>query len=174
MSGPATAQTRAGTLHQSVWQTLRGTLSPTLVLLAFLLTAGIAAALLLGPPGPAHAQNGDTTAPTIDTVQTPTKPVKTNEAGNRVSIRFSENLSTVYRPLGGAFNVEVGPSGSEVTHPVTSLSISGNEVHLTLQTRVLPNDRVIVSYVKPANVRLQDSSGNAVASFDDVSVDNIA
>lgn len=111
--------------------------------------------------------------PTVSTVTTPF----TNNNGTEVILIFNEGLDTGSVPLPGAFKVVVDGS-TRTVHPVTGVRIGTlasrdyRAVYLTLQTPVLKDDNVRVSYTVPANVWLRDTSGNAAAAISDYSVTN--
>ncbi len=98
--------------------------------------------------------------------------------GTSLVITFHETLAAASGLANGAFTVKKTPSGgSEQTVSLSgSPSISGATVTLTLATAVASTDTDIkVSYTKPTtgtNNKLEDATGNEVASFTDQTVTN--
>ncbi len=106
----------------------------------------------------------DTTAPALD--GNPTVD------GVTLVLTFDESLAAASGLANSAFTVKVGGSSVGLGGSPT---ISGATVTLTLSAAVAPDDTVTVSYDKPtsgSNNRLEDASGNEVASFSDQAVDN--
>ncbi len=90
---------------------------------------------------------------------------------------FDEVLDADAVPLPEAFLVEFFDDHVWRPRPAIQVQISqesefSGRVTVRLQTRVLEGDRVRVSYTPPANVWLQDASGNAVAAFNQREVTN--
>ena len=105
----------------------------------------------------------DTTAPVFDAAAVD---------GSTLVITFDESLAAASSLANSAFTVKVGGSSVGLGG---SPAISGATVTLTLSAAVVPGDTVTVSYDKPTpdnNNRLEDASGNEVASFSDQAVDN--
>ena len=104
----------------------------------------------------------DTTAPAVRSATVD---------GDRVTITFDEPLAPAPNLANGAFTVKVTPSGGGTEATVTltgSPSISGAKVTLTLASEVAPGATVTVDYTVPGtdnNNRLEDGSGNEVATF---------
>ncbi|MFC4599681.1 Ig-like domain-containing protein [Cohnella hongkongensis] len=84
-------------------------------------------------------------------------------SGAAVVLTFSENLDSSKTPNASNFYATVNDSA----RAVTSVSVSGNEVRLNLQSSVLVGQTVRLSYYPDTNAarRLQNTSGNEVASF---------
>ena len=106
---------------------------------------------------------------------TPPEPVvvraETTVDGSAVVITFSEGLHQPTKPADSAWTVTV--DGAE--RPVSSSAISGSAVTLALASKVTTQGHSVrVSYAKPDSGGLQDPSGNAVKSFTDQAVRNIA
>ncbi len=107
-------------------------------------------------------------------------PAVNNAAANgtALTITFSKSLAAAANLANGAFTVKKTPQGGteETVMLSGSPSISGTTVALTLESAVLSSDtEVKVSYTKPttgSNNKLQDSSGNEVASFSNQPVSN--
>ena len=88
-----------------------------------------------------------------------------------MTLTYNEALNEDSVPSKDNFTVTV--NGAPAT--VSSVSISGSEVTLTLESEVTSEDTVTVSYTSPADtaaLRIQDVSGNAAASFSDQDVEN--
>lgn len=111
----------------------------------------------------------DTTAPTLSSANT-------SSNGLQISLNYNEALlgpSSSGTPVipavaTSAFRVFKG-TGQQAT--ITSVSISGSQVQLTLDSAILPSESVSVFYVAPAasigvnNAAIQDSSGNDAAAL---------
>ncbi|XID96184.1 SwmB domain-containing protein [Paenibacillaceae bacterium WGS1546] len=99
-------------------------------------------------------------------------PTLTNATINGTSIvlTFSENLDTTKTPSASNFYATVNDS----PRAVTGVSISGNEVRLSLQGSVLVGQTVRLSYYpdSSANRRLQNTSGVEVAAFNNRTLTN--
>jgi hypothetical protein len=80
---------------------------------------------------------------------------------------YSTTLANIV-PAASAFTVQV----NSVTRTVSSVSISGTKVLLTLSSPVVYGNTVTVAYTKPATNPLQTSTGAQVASFSAKSVLN--
>ncbi len=109
----------------------------------------------------------DTTAPTFESATVD---------GTSVVITFSENLASTSTP-NSAFTVERTRSGVEAVATLSNTApvISGKTVTLTIASSaaILGTDtNVKISYAKPSNNGLKDSSNNEVASFTDQPVTN--
>ena len=90
-----------------------------------------------------------------------------------MTLTYNEALNEDSVPSKDNFTVTV--NGAPAT--VSSVSISGSEVTLTLESEVTSEDTVTVSYTSPADtaaLRIQDVSGNAAASFSDQDVETSA
>lgn len=103
---------------------------------------------------------------------TPPIPVFTgatveNSAPANVVMTYNLNLASVI-PAATAFSVTV--NGTART--VSSVSVSGNKVSLTLSSRINYGDVVQIAYVKPSASPLQTSEGAQAASISSQSVTN--
>jgi len=99
-----------------------------------------------------YVQNGqDTIIPLLQ---------NTIAAGNLVTLTFNKTMNAAMKPSTSAFKVLV----NGVERGVSSISISGPQVILTLGTATLATDYVVVSYTA-GTPALADISGNAAASF---------
>ena len=97
--------------------------------------------------------------------------------GTALTVTFDENLATGSRPAGSAFRVSATPEGGTArTIAGTGLvSVSGKTVTVTLASAVAAGETVTVGYTRPATgARLQDPSGNQVATFSGQAVTNNA
>ncbi len=90
-----------------------------------------------------------------------------NATPSRIDITFNLSLANI-TPAASAFNVTV--NGSART--VSSVSVSGTKVLLTLSGPVVYGNTVTVAYTKPATNPLQTSAGGQAASFTAKSVTN--
>ncbi|MCY4637871.1 MAG: PKD domain-containing protein, partial [Acidobacteria bacterium] len=84
-----------------------------------------------------------------------------------LKVTFDETLDASSAPAGDAFTVSGGRTGTGTA------MISGDTATVTLDSAVLKDETVTVSYEQPATSPLQDAAGNAVASFSDQSVTNL-
>jgi len=102
-------------------------------------------------------------------VQVPifTGAVISDAAPSRLELTFSLALASIV-PAASAFNVTVNGSA----RVVSTVSISGTKVLLTLASPVSYGDRVTVAYTKPATNPLQTSAGGQAASFTAQNVTN--
>ncbi len=107
------------------------------------------------------------TNPNQWTFQTGTNsvPVVSNStiSGSSIVLTFSENLDSTKTPNASNFYA----TANEAARAITGVSVSGNEVRLSLQSSVLVGQTVRLSYYPDAVVarRLQNTSGIEVASF---------
>ena len=97
--------------------------------------------------------------------------------GKRLVLTFDETLAAAAHLANGAFEVNrTPPGGSEEAVTLAGApTISGAKVTLTLAAAVAPGDAVTVRYAKPTtgtDNRLEDASGNEVASFTLTAVNN--
>ena len=90
-----------------------------------------------------------------------------NSTPTRVDITFSLTLANIVPPA-SAFTVTVNSS----TRNVTSVTISGNKVLLTLASPVIFGDIVTVAYAKPSTNPLQTAAGGQAASITAKTVTN--
>jgi uncharacterized repeat protein (TIGR02059 family) len=93
-------------------------------------------------------------------VPTFTGSVVTEAAPARIELTFSLTLAAII-PATSAFSVSVNGSA----RGVSTVSVSGTKVLLTLASPVSYGDRVTVAYTKPATNPLQTSAGGQAASF---------
>lgn len=100
-------------------------------------------------------------------VPTFTGSVITETAPARIELTFSLTLAAII-PAASAFSVTVNGSARSVS----TVSISGTKVLLTLASPVSYGDRVTVAYTKPATNPLQTSAGGQAASFSAQNVTN--
>jgi uncharacterized repeat protein (TIGR02059 family) len=84
-----------------------------------------------------------------------------------IDVTYSLTLANIV-PSASAFNVQV----NSVPRNVTSVSISGNKIHLTLSNAIKFGDIISLTYTKPAINPLQSTSGGQAASFSAKSVTN--
>ena len=91
--------------------------------------------------------------------------------GVNMILIYGEDLDEDSAPPSRAFVVTVG--GGERT--VVGVWVTGNAVWLTLDAAVTAADTVLVSYTAPSDAatRIQDTEGNAAASFSSEGVDNL-
>ncbi len=101
----------------------------------------------------------DTTAPTLSSAAA-------NIAGTQVTLTFNEPLNAT-TAVAGDFAVSVGTTSITVS----SISVSGSTVILTLGTSAATGDVISVVYTAPtpnsatSNSAIQDTAGNDAASF---------
>ncbi|SET22799.1 repeat-containing protein [Nitrosomonas marina] len=88
--------------------------------------------------------------------------------GTSVVLTYNESLDDNSIPALGDFEVLVG--GSAAT--ISSVSVSGSEVTLTLDAPVKSTDTLTVAYTQPASNRVQDDAGNDAASLSATEVTN--
>ena len=97
--------------------------------------------------------------------------------GTELTINFNEALAAAANLANGAFAVtKTACGGSEQAAALTgSPAIDGDTVTLALSQAVSPGDTVTVGYTRPASGtdnRLEDGSGNEVATFSGQAVTN--
>jgi uncharacterized repeat protein (TIGR02059 family) len=102
----------------------------------------------------------------------PPAPVYTGSVINdatpsRLEISFNLTLASII-PAASAFTVRV----NNATRSVSSVSISGSKVFLTLASPVVYGDAVTVAYSKPSSNPLQTPEGGQVASYTAQTVTN--
>ena len=90
-----------------------------------------------------------------------------NATPSVLEITFSMTLANII-PAASAFNVTV----NSTTRSVSSVSVSGTKVSLTLASPVIYGNVITVSYTKPSTNPLQTSAGGQVASFSNQNVTN--
>ena len=88
-------------------------------------------------------------------------------APSRIELTFSLALAAIV-PATSAFSASVNGS----SRGVSTASVSGTKVLLTLSSPVIYGDRVTVAYTKPATNPLQTSAGGQAASFTAQTVTN--
>jgi len=104
-------------------------------------------------------QPGDTTPPTFVSAQV------ANATPSRIDITMSESLANSV-PVLAAFTVSGGKT-------VSSVTISGAVVSVTVNSPYASGDTITVGYTKPnTDPRLQDAAGNATETFSGRSVTN--
>ena len=115
------------------------------------------------------APSGEVTATPRET--TPPSPSSVSVNGATLTVTFDEALAEVRAPASTAFAVTVAGN----SRGVSTVSVSGSVVTLTLVTAVSEGDVVTVDYIAPTGqsaVGLQDLAGNAAASFSGQDVTN--
>ena len=115
------------------------------------------------------APSGEVTATPRET--TPPSPSSVSVNGATLTVTFDEALAEVQAPASTAFAVTVAGN----SRGVSTVSVSGSVVTLTLVTAVSEGDVVTVDYIAPTGqsaVGLQDLAGNAAASFSGQDVTN--
>lgn len=90
-----------------------------------------------------------------------------NATPSRVDITFSLSLAGIV-PATSAFTVTVNSAPRQVT----SVTVSGTSVRLTLSSAVVYGDVVTVAYTKPSSSPLQTTAGSQAASFSAQAVTN--
>jgi len=103
---------------------------------------------------------------------TPTPPIYnsstiSNATPSRLEMNYNLTLANIV-PAASAFTVKV----NTVTRTVSSVSISGTKVLLTLASPVVFGDVVTVAYTKPTSNPLQTTSGGQAASITAQNVTN--
>ncbi|MBA7516911.1 hypothetical protein ES705_08960 [subsurface metagenome] len=91
-----------------------------------------------------------------------------NSTPKILEMTFDISLDNDSVPAPSAFDVQVNGSGGTVD----SVAISGTNVRLTLDSLIVYNDIVTVSYNKPPSKPLQTAAGGQAASFNAQSVIN--
>lgn len=90
-----------------------------------------------------------------------------NVTPSRLDITFNLSLANI-APAGSSFNVII----NYVARTVNSITISGQQVFLTLASPVIYGDIITVAYTKPASSPLQTSAGGISPSFSAQPVSN--
>jgi uncharacterized repeat protein (TIGR02059 family) len=103
----------------------------------------------------------DTTAPTLSSAAV-------SSSGTSLVITASETLDTSSVPAASSFAVTI--AGSAIS--VTGVSVSGNQVTLTLGQTIGNGQSVSVAYTAPASNPLKDAAGNLLPSFGATSTTN--
>ena len=92
--------------------------------------------------------------------------------GTTLTLTYHEDLDTGSTPPASAYAVTVTDDMNAVTNPtVTGVSISGDEVTLTLSATVGATDTVTLDYTAPTTNPIQDVSGLDAPSFSGREVD---
>ena len=81
--------------------------------------------------------------------------------GSALTLTYDEALDEQSHPPASAFAVNVGGAARSVS----TVSVTGSEVVLTLASAVGADDAVTVSYAVPAAHPVRDAAGNAAAGF---------
>ena len=110
----------------------------------------------------------DTTAPEVSSAAVD---------GDTLEITFNEDLAAAASLANNAFGVTKGPGNTVVALSSSQApAIDGKTVTLTLASALTASDtNILVDYTKPtsgANNKLEDATGNEVASFTDEAVTN--
>jgi len=85
-------------------------------------------------------------------------------------LTFSEQLDPAYIVAGTAWSADGSLSGAKT---VSSTSISGNKLTITMDEAYVAGDTITVQYTKPGGAQdIRDLSGNQVASFGPEAVTN--
>ncbi len=91
------------------------------------------------------------------------------DEGTKLTVTFNQNLDAASAPAGSAFTVTIAaPGGPARTIAGTGTAVlSGRTATVTLASAVAHayNEKVTLSYTKPASGPLQDTSGNETANF---------
>ncbi|MCF8554406.1 MAG: hypothetical protein K9F97_06025, partial [Candidatus Nanopelagicales bacterium] len=103
----------------------------------------------------------------------------TNAAGDQITLTFNEDISSDLAPLAGAFTISTS-AGTAPT--ITSTSISGSTVVLSLSARVQNSATVSFGYTAPngtlnnglGNAAIQDLAGNDSATLTAKAVTNVS
>ncbi len=96
-----------------------------------------------------------------------TSAVVENSTPSVIDVTYNLTLASIV-PSASAFSVRV----NSVARSVTSVSISGTEIHITLASAIISGDIISLSYTKPASNPVQTASGGQAASFSASSVTN--
>ena len=96
-----------------------------------------------------------------------TSAVVENSTPSVIDVTYSLTLANIV-PSTSAFNIQV----NSVSRNVTSISISGNKIHLTLSSAIKYGDIIALSYTKPASNPLQTTAGGQAASINAKPVTN--
>jgi uncharacterized repeat protein (TIGR02059 family) len=102
---------------------------------------------------------GDTTAPTV---------TRSEVSGSLIRLIYNEPLNNDLRPSPASYYVTVAGAPRNVT----SVKVEGNMVILTLSSSVGSNQKVVLSYTKPATGLVQDVSGNQAATISNLEIAN--
>ena len=107
----------------------------------------------------------------LDNVTRLPYPKSATVVGNRLTLLFSSPMRGGDRPAASAFTVKVNGSAVSLAS-ANPVSVSGNDVTLTLAAAVASTDTVTVSYTKPDSNWLQGSLCEYAPSFTDEPVTN--
>ncbi len=107
--------------------------------------------------------SADTKAPTV---------LKADVDGRELTVTFSEDLSEANTPAVGRFGVQVTRAGTNSEIDVSSVSISRDDVALTLEEAVLFGDVVALTYGDTGANALTDLAGNQATAINGFSVRN--
>ncbi|OUS75162.1 hypothetical protein B1748_18680 [Paenibacillus sp. MY03] len=102
---------------------------------------------------------GDTTPPTI---------TRSEVGGSIIRLIYNEPLNAELKPSPASYYVTVAGAPRNVT----AVKVEGNIVALTLASSVGSNQKVVLSYTKPATGLVQDMSGNQAATITNLEVSN--
>lgn len=102
---------------------------------------------------------GDTTPPTVS---------RSEVSGSLIRLIYNEPLNNDLSPSPASYYVTVAGAPRNVT----SVKVEGNMVVLTLSSSVGRNQKVILSYTKPATGLVQDISGNQAATITNLEISN--
>ncbi|MDQ6420911.1 Ig-like domain-containing protein [Paenibacillus sp. LHD-117] len=102
---------------------------------------------------------GDTTAPTVS---------KSEVSGSIIRLIYNEPLNPDLKPSPASYYVTVAGAPRNVT----AVKVEGNMVVLTLASSAGSNQKVILSYTRPATGLVQDVSGNQAATISNMEVSN--
>lgn len=102
---------------------------------------------------------GDTTPPTI---------TRSEVSGSVIRLIYNEPLNPDLKPSPASYYVTVAGAPRNVT----SVKVEGNLVVLTLASSVGSNQKVVLSYTKPATGLVQDVSGNQAATITNLEISN--
>ena len=103
----------------------------------------------------------------LATIPVYTSAVVENSTPSVIDVTYSLTLANIV-PATSSFNIQV----NSVARNVTSVSISGNNIHLTLASAIIFGDIITLSYTKPASNPLQTTTGGQAASISAKSVTN--
>lgn len=91
-----------------------------------------------------------------------------NSMPAKIDIAFSAALAVNSVPSPSSFAVKV----NSISRDISTVSVSGTQVTLSIATPVVYNDMVTVSYTKPTSNPLQSTEGGLVATFSAKTVTN--
>jgi len=105
---------------------------------------------------------------TVGSDVTPPSLSKAESVGSVITLSYNEQLNGYIAPSPGSFYVSV--NGANRT--VSSVSVRGDSVYLTLSSPVVNGQEIKVSYTKATTGLIQDLSGNEAPSFSNFAVKN--